>query len=389
MTAIIIFWFSVAAVFHSYVLFPVLLRIIHRWHRDPQYPPLHSPPKKISILIAAYNEEEIIITKLQSILDSDYPSASYEILIGSDASTDQTNLLVTQFDSQHPGVIRFYPFKTRRGKPNIMNHLATEATGEILVLTDANVLFDPYTLTELIRPFSNSKIGLVDTQMNNLGMKKEGISYQEKAYISREVRIKYLEGSLWGTMMGPFGGCYAIRRQLFEPIPPTYLVDDFFLNMCVLDKGFFAVNNPAARVYEDVSNDLSIEYRRKIRIATGNFQNLSHFAHLLWPPWKGRSFCFMSHKVIRWFGPFLLLSALIPLGVLSFHSALYFWLLLGYLFIFLLPLADILFKSVNLHIPLLRFLTHFMAMNLAMGVGFIKFLKGVKSNVWQPTKRHQ
>ncbi|MCD6333165.1 MAG: glycosyltransferase, partial [Bacteroidales bacterium] len=240
MTAIIIFWFSVAAVFHSYVLFPVLLRIIHRWHRDPQYPPLHSPPKKISILIAAYNEEEIIITKLQSILDSDYPSASYEILIGSDASTDQTNLLVTQFDSQHPGVIRFYPFKTRRGKPNIMNHLATEATGEILVLTDANVLFDPYTLTELIRPFSNSKIGLVDTQMNNLGMKKEGISYQEKAYISREVRIKFLEGSLWGTMMGPFGGCYAIRRQLFEPIPPTYLVDDFFLNMCVLDKGFFA-----------------------------------------------------------------------------------------------------------------------------------------------------
>jgi cellulose synthase/poly-beta-1,6-N-acetylglucosamine synthase-like glycosyltransferase len=225
--------------------------------------------------------------------------------------------------------------------------------------------------------------------MINVGMKKEGISVQEKAYISREVRIKHEESLLWGTMMGPFGGCFAIRKSLFKPVPSNFLVDDFYLNMLVLEAGYKAINNPKAHVFEDVSNDIAIEFKRKIRIATGNFQNLSRFKKLLWPPWKGLGFSFLSHKVIRWLGPFFLILAFISLFVLSFDSKTYLILFFAYIFLLVVPLLDWLLKKLNFHIFILRFITHFCAMNLAMFIGFVRKNRGVKSNVWEPTKRNQ
>jgi cellulose synthase/poly-beta-1,6-N-acetylglucosamine synthase-like glycosyltransferase len=159
--------------------------------------------------------------------------------------------------------------------------------------------------------------------------------------------------------------------------------------MKVLESGFRAVNNPAAMVYEDVSNDLSIEFQRKIRIATGNFQNLKRFKKLLSPSKPALAFCFISHKVIRWLGPVFLLLALLALSILAFSSTLYLVLFLTYLGVLLLPVLDYLLKKLNLHFKILRFVTHFFGMNLALSLGMVRYLKGVKTNVWQPTKRHQ
>ncbi len=388
MIAIILFWLCVAAVFHSYILFPVLLRFFALFHRSKQPADPSAGLPFVSILLAAFNEENVIGDKIRSVCAGTYPAGKYEILVGLDGCTDGTFEVARKLAKEF-SCIRALNYPVREGKPNVINKLADESSGSILVFTDANVMFDEGTLEAIIRPFSDPRIGLVDTRMINLGLKKEGISFQEKAYISREVGIKNLESRLWGTMMGPFGGCFAIRRNLFEPIPRNFLVDDFFLNMKVLESGFRAVNNPAARVYEDVSNDLLIEYRRKIRIATGNFQNLARFRKLLFSRFPGLSFCFWSHKVLRWLGPVFLLVALISLGILSFSSTFYLILLIGYAAIFLVLLLDYTLKKLNLHIPFLRFVTHFLAMNLAMAKGMLEYLKGVKSNVWQPTKRHQ
>jgi cellulose synthase/poly-beta-1,6-N-acetylglucosamine synthase-like glycosyltransferase len=151
------------------------------------------------------------------------------------------------------------------------------------------------------------EIGLVDSNMRNIGIKKDGISHQEKTYISAEVASKNAESLLWGTMMGPFGGCFALRKKLWEKIPSHFLVDDFFINMLVLQKGFKSINEPNAIVFEDVSNDLSDEFRRKIRISSGNFQNLFHYKHLLFD-FSWIAFSFFSHKVLRWLTPFFILS---------------------------------------------------------------------------------
>lgn len=385
----ILFWVCVIAVFHSYVLFPVILRVAALLRKPKKGPASGADqPPMVSILLSAYNEEDVIEEKIRSVFQTRYPADRYELVVGSDHSTDRTVEIVRRLEGEFPS-IRFFPFDVRQGKPNVINRLVAEACGEILVLTDANVIFDEDTLTNIMEPFANPSIGLVDTQMINLGMKREGISFQEKAYISREVRIKHLESQLWGVMMGPFGGCFAIRKQLFEPVPPTFLVDDFFLNMKVLESGYQAVNNPAARVYEDVSNDLSIEFRRKIRIATGNFQNLRRFIGLLSPARPALAFCFLSHKVLRWLGPVFLVAAFVSLAFLSFHSLFYRISLFAYAGLLLIPAVDYLLKKLNLHFQIFRFITHFLGMNLALIIGMVRYLKGVKTNVWQPTKRHQ
>ena len=150
-----------------------------------------------------------------------------------------------------------------------------------------------------------------------------------------------------------------------------------------------AINNLEAIVYEDVSNVLSIEFKRKIRIAIGNFQNLKHFRKLLYNPFSTVGFCFGSHKVLRWFGPFFLIGALASNILLFKHNQLYAYLLYLQVFITFLPFADMFLKNFKIHIVLLRFATHFYTMNLSLLIGFIKSIKGVKSNVWKPTKRFQ
>ena len=145
-----------------------------------------------------------------------------------------------------------------------------KAKHDIIILTDANVLFTAQTLQQLQAPFSDPQIGLVDSTMKHYGIKDTGISKPESAYIAGEVLIKEAEGKLWGAMMGPFGGCFAFRKKCFEQIPAHFLVDDFFINMTCIEKGYKCVNQKEAVVLEDVSNDLLIEFQRKIRISSGD-----------------------------------------------------------------------------------------------------------------------
>jgi cellulose synthase/poly-beta-1,6-N-acetylglucosamine synthase-like glycosyltransferase len=342
----------------------------------------------ISVLMAAYNEEQIIEKKIDSIFKTNYPPNKIEVFIGSDNSSDNTNSLLKTIASNNKN-IHIEIFKTRQGKISIINQLQKLAKGDILVITDANVLLEENTLFELVKFFKDKNVGLVDTHMTNYGLNKTGISFQEKSYISREVYVKHLESSAFGKMIGPFGGCYAIRRELFTPVPLNYLVDDFFICMSVLAGKKKTINSLNAIVREDVSNILKIEFQRKIRIAVGNFQNLKHFRMLLWPPFSELSFAFFSHKVIRWFGPAFLLGAIISNVLLFNYSKLYEVLLFLHLFVTFLPFADFILKKIGIHIVLLRFATHFYTMNLSLFIGLLKSLKGVKSNVWKPTERFQ
>jgi glycosyltransferase involved in cell wall biosynthesis len=340
----------------------------------------------VSVIISAFNEEEVIADKIESIFSGDFPNEKLEVLIGSDCSDDRTSEIVNSYLSDHQNLI-FRDFKERRGKQNVVNDLVKECRGSILILTDANVMFDTATVFNTVRHFKNPEIGLVDTNMVNKGLKIEGISYQEKAYISREVHIKNMEGRLWGSMMGPFGGCYAIRKEDYAPVPPNYLVDDFYINMKIFEKRKIAINDLEARVFEDVSNVLKDEFKRKVRIATGNWQNLRTFWQLLFRKHVG--FCFLSHKVLRWKGPFFLIIALVTSAILGFYKDLYAFLFAGQILLLLLPLLDLLLKMANVHIKLLRLVTHFYAMNLALLIGFFRSWKTIRSGVWDRTPRNQ
>ncbi|MEN8227788.1 MAG: glycosyltransferase [Bacteroidota bacterium] len=384
----VIFWVSLFLILYSYLLFPGILHLLARKKTldENTFSPGELP--SISVLIAAFNEEEVIASKIESILESDFPSDRLEILVGSDASTDSTNEVLKQLNDDHPEM-RIFMFDERSGKPGVVNRLVEESKGEILVITDANVMLDSSALREMIRYFKQHQIGLVDSRMINTRLKKDGISHQERFYISREVRIKHNESLIWGSMMGPFGGCYAVRKSLYRPVPDNFLVDDFYINMAVLQQGFKCISNIEAKVYEDVSNNLQEEFRRKKRISAGNYQNLSAFRSLLISAQPGIAGCFFSHKVIRWFVPFLVMITLGTSIALGLEVMIYRILALLQIIVLVIPVIDHFLRKIKIHIIPLRFISHFVLMNLALLAGFIRYLGGIKSNVWQPTRRNQ
>jgi cellulose synthase/poly-beta-1,6-N-acetylglucosamine synthase-like glycosyltransferase len=390
----VIFWTGLALVFHTYLLFPLILKVFAGNRELPrELPPVGDLPK-LSVLIAAFNEEKVIEEKIRSVCASDYPLSKMEILVASDASTDGTDEILTALEKELD-ILQFIPFNKRTGKPGIINSLAEKAGGEILVITDANVMLDPRTLSQVISAFSDPRTGLVDTCMVNTRLRKDGISHQERFYISREVGIKHNESVLWGSMMGPFGGCYAVRKSCYTPVPGHFLVDDFFINMSVLKQGFKCVSNREAFVYEDVSNDLAEEFRRKKRISAGNFQNLARFSPLLLRFRHGIAFCFLSHKVLRWIVPFIVMLTMgtsLSLGFLAPSEEvrlLYMVFGIIQLTFLVIPVIDHFLRKLKLHSLPLRFISHFVLMNLALLAGFLRYTGGIKTNVWQPTRRNQ
>ncbi|HTB06602.1 MAG TPA: glycosyltransferase [Bacteroidia bacterium] len=381
-----IFWIALGAVAYSYAFYPLLLRLLASGKKNNTVVYSENELPSVSILIAAHNEESVIAEKLVSIFESTYSLDKIEVLVGSDSSTDKTDSIVSELSKKYPG-IKLVQFNDRKGKVHIINRLAEIASNPIFIITDANVVFDKNTIKELAKHFKNSSIALVDSNMMHKGFKKDGISYEESFYIRGEVSSKYNEGVLWGTMMGPFGGCYAIRKEYFFVVPEHFLVDDFYINMKVLEKGGKAINEVHAVVYEDVSNELMEEFRRKIRIATGSFQNLFAFKYLLFR-FNAISFCFFSHKVLRWLGPLFFFLIYITSILLRFDPFFNYTLWAESIVILLVPL-DYLLQKTGLHLRLLRLLRHFFFMNLAIFWGMMKAISGVKSSVWEPTRRYQ
>ncbi len=385
---IILFWTCFFLLFYTYFLFPVFVILFskNKSLNSEVFKNLGECPS-VSILIAAYNEQAVIEEKIQSIIDSNFPHNKLEIIVGSDCSSDNTNQIIEQLSEKYP-FIKLKIFETRTGKSGVVNQLIKLASNKIIILTDANIIFSKKTIFSLIKHFKNKKIGLVDSNMVNRGIKKSGISLQEKTYISTEVKFKHAESKLWGMLMGPFGGCFAIRKELFSPIPTDFLVDDFFVCMNILSKQFQAINDLDAVVFEEVSNHLSEEIRRKRRISTGNFKNLFYFKHLL-NPFKKLGFVFISHKVIRWIGSLVLLLMFWTNFTLKDEHSIYLFLLIAQAVLFLIPIIDYIFRKIGIHILILRFITHFYSMNFALLLGLFDFLFQSKSGLWEPTKRKQ
>lgn len=386
----ILFWIGVIGTFHSYVSFPVILSLLAKGKKQNEqiYLPGDEGLPEVSILLAVFNEQQVIEEKIRSTFDTDYPLHKIRFYIGSDASTDDTNAIIEKYRQVYPNLF-LNVFPGRTGKSGIINNLAEQTSSEIFILTDANVFFVKDTIYQLVKHYRNPAVAQVGGNIINPEHKKDGISYQEKSYLSRENLIKYQEGIIWGCMIGAFGGCYSIRKSSFVPVPPKFLMDDFYISMNVLKKQKQALNELDAHCYEDVSNKIGEEFRRKVRISAGNFQNLGHYKGLLWPPYTGLAFSFLSHKVLRWYGPLFIIAVFIS-NIFLFNTANIYKLSMLIQVIMLLALAaDYLLKKINIHIRLFRFITHFYLMNLALFKGFIWYMKGIESNVWKPTQRNQ
>lgn len=389
---------SALALLHTYLFYPIIVYFIARLRNIKiRTYSRHEDLPFVSVIMPVHNEEKVITEKINSLSKLDYPLDKIMWFIGSDNSTDQTNTILKDLESKGLPA-KFIYLSSRTGKPGVVNHLFEESIkynpvhqDHIILFTDASVMLKDDSLYHLTKYFKDKRIGMVDAYMQNIGITKENISISESTYVSSEVKVKQWESKAFLNMIGPFGGCFAMRSNYFEEIPANFLVDDFFLCMNMYKKGGKAINSLEAISYETASQELKEEFRRKARISAGNLQNLKYFFNLWFPPFNPLAFCIFSHKILRWFGPWFILIiglSLVTLSLIS-QATSYLYLLIAFSGIFILiPILEKLFKRLNIQNIFTKNINYFIWMNLALLKGFIVYTKGIKSNVWRPTKRY-
>jgi len=341
----------------------------------------------ITVVFSVFNEEKVIREKIESILNSDYPKDKLQILIGSDNSTDETHQIIEEFLVQNPN-ITFVKKETRHGKLKIINELVDLTNTEHLIMTDANVFFEPITIKALVYNLIVKDAKMVCGNILKFSPKNQGISDQEIRYMNLENQLKYNESLRYGFCVGVEGGCYAIFKSSFVKVPDGFLMDDFFITLDVIEKKGKVLFEPEAICFEDVNDAPMIEFKRKIRISLGNFRNLKFYKHLLFPIHQGFGFAFFSHKVLRWFTPFALVLSFLLSYIVSFYFSFFILVSFGYAMLIILPALTIYLERINIKLPLINSLGHFILMNFALLIGYIKFISASNESAWEPPKRN-
>lgn len=334
----------------------------------------------VSVIFAAYNEREVIEQKIESIFNTNYPLDKVEVWIGSDKSNDGQDDLIKHLQKKY-AALNLHINTERCGKSTTINSLVEKSNGSVLVATDANIIFQPNTLKELVAPTLQGYAATAGhLQYNSGSSHEEGTASHERTYLNAENAIKRAESRKYGFCLGMEGGIYAMRAEHWLPIPPNTYMEDFFQTMQLIQNGQRIYFNEKAVGLEDVSTSQGEEFKRKIRISIGNWQNLKRFWPLLFQRPYPLGFAFISHKILRWVTPHLYIIAVLFGGLISPWR-------LWFVPLIALPLSEwVIQKSIG---PSERALSYFYNMNRALLIGFFKFLKGVESSVWQPTKRNQ
>lgn len=387
----VVAWWLWSLAVVPYTLFPLFVRLIGRNQRSVEVPPNDGPWPSVAVVFAAYNEESVLAAKLDSVLEQDYRGA-IEVWVGSDLSTDRTDAILSEYAARDPRV-RWLRMESRSGKAQIINRLVAESTSDWVVGTDANILFAPNCVTELIREAQfNPNASVVGGSLFYRGMNQNApssIAEEERWYMNWENFAKRVEYERTGCAMGVEGGLYAIRRDAFRQIPYGTFMEDFFLSFSAMLRGEHVAWSLSARGSEDVSHDSEQEFRRKVRIAHGNWQNIGRFAGSMWRLRPSVLAVFVGHKLLRWLTPLLVLAG-IALGLVAglewSEWGKWVWSMFTGLVAYTVLLRAGLAQVLN-GIPGLRALHHLLLMNLALGLGFVRYLRGGTHGIWEPTPR--
>jgi cellulose synthase/poly-beta-1,6-N-acetylglucosamine synthase-like glycosyltransferase len=333
----------------------------------------------VSLVFAAHNEAAVIAAKMQNCKELTYPSG-LEIIVGCDACTDGTAALARRAGLPNARILEF---TERRGKPETLNQLVPLAKGDIVVFCDANTMFRPETLISLVRHFEARNVGCVcgELRLVNAGNKKS----TEGIYWKYETMLKFLESRL-NMLVGANGGVFAIRRELFTPLPPDGIIDDFLVAMRIRATNHRVVYDPEAVATEEVAEGVSHEFKRRVRIGAGNLHALKYTWELLNPARGWIAFSYWSHKVFRWLVPIALCVAEVSALLLASDPRYGALAALGVVFVGL-ALVGYRFDLRGRYWAPVSLPYYFISMNLALLIGFLRYLQRSQTTVWSPTSR--
>lgn len=373
-----LFWLCLAIVVYTYVGYGLILYLLVFIKRlaikaKPLADITDDCLPEVTLMVCAYNEEDIISEKMSNTHSLDYPADRLHLVWVTDGSTDNTNSIL----STYPDVkIVFSP--ERRGKSAALKHGIKEVYTEIVMMTDANTMLNPEAVREIVRLMQDPKVGCVSGAKKVMAKSDSDEAAQgEGLYWKYESALKRLDSELYSAM-GAAGELCVIRRQLMTDIPDDTLLDDFVISMEIVRMGYKIAYTSKAFAMEYGSADLHEESKRKRRIAAGGLQSSWRLRSLMNPlRHPVVAFQFVSHRVLRWTITPVCLFALIPLNtilVLSGEGIIYtiIWIL------------QILFYASAL--AGMRISKYFVFMNLNVFRGMAYLLNNT-SGTWEKAKR--
>ena len=390
-----VFWGSIFVIIYSYFLYPLLLMAASgmaqllrdnayiwrgknqrslSWQTDDSLP-------AVTVVIAAYNEQSCIAQRVEHILSQDYPADKLTLLIGSDGSKDKTAEILAAITDPR---LKAHLFTENRGKVSVLNDLLSKVETDITVLTDANTVFMPDTIRRLVRHFADPKVGAVCGELQLIdgetGNNRDGV------YWRYERLLKFHESRI-DALLGANGANYAIRQSLYQPLPTNTIVDDYKIAMQIARLGYVLKYDPEAIATEESAPTIKDEMGRRIRIGLGNYQACFSMPWMLNPGHGTRWFSYISHKVMRWFVPHMMLIAIIS-NVFLLHNAVYVALfILQILFYALAFYGYRKHKAGKLLSLPLSLIVFFVSMNYALAVGFVRYFSTNIQGNWQRTER--
>jgi cellulose synthase/poly-beta-1,6-N-acetylglucosamine synthase-like glycosyltransferase len=379
------FFICVLLLVYVYAGYPVLARLLGSlvrrrvWSADPGE---HLPT--VTILIAAYNEAAHIEATVRNKLQQDYPAEKLDIIVVSDESDDGTDDIVTGIAAPAVRLIRQTP---RAGKTSALNLAMPQATGEVIVFSDANSLYATDTLKNLVAPLADSRVGYVTGRMvykaPDGSLTGEGCS----AYMRYENNLRAWETDL-GSIVGVDGGVDAMRREIYRPMNPDQL-PDFVQPLTVREQGYRVVYEPRALLYEDALAEAEDEFRMRVRVGLRAFHALKDKAALLNPIKYGLfAWQLWSHKVLRYLAFLFMAGALASNLFLSFRPSLSLpWslLLVGQIIFYGMARYGHTMNRNGLQPPRMIGLVYYLCvLNLASAKAFWQFLQGRKQVTWKP-----
>jgi poly-beta-1,6-N-acetyl-D-glucosamine synthase len=312
----LIYWISVFLLFYVYFAYLILCIILgelfkKRIEKADVFP-------YISVIVACYNEESCIRSKLDNLLTLDYPKEKLQVMIASE-STDKTNDIAVSYKDRR---IELYAYNQRQGKTSLLYNTVPHAKGEVLLFSDANVLLKQDCLKKIARNFHDLSVGAVTGAVIIRNPHSSSISWGENIYKVYESALRRANSNL-GAVLNPDGAIFALRKELYQPISPER-GDDFELVIRVLLSGKHSLFEPEAQAYEDASVKATSEVARKVRMVSWFLKSAFILLKEALAKFNFTLVCqIISHKLLRWFSPYFLIAVFIT-NIILLKKGLFF-----------------------------------------------------------------
>jgi len=381
LAAEILFWISVLALCYTYAGYPLLVFLVSRLRPRPVERAANEP--SVSVIITAYNEERDLKAKLDNTLALDYPSSKIEVIVASDCSTDHTDQIVRDFASSG---VRLHRQRERLGKTAAQNAAVQQATGDVILFSDATTLYQSDVLRVMMPDFADPTVGCVAGRLVYIDPADSAVGHGARSYWSYETFLKEHESRAC-SLIGASGCLYAVRRSAYVPMYHE-ACSDFLIATKMVEQGLRTVFEPDAVCTEETNRRAGKEMRMRIRVITQTFTDLWRHRAMMNPFRSGfYAVQLFSHKVLRYFVPLFLFAMLLASAILATASWFFAATLAAQLLFYALAVGGWLLERAGARrIRLLVLPQYFVLANLASVVACYKFLSGERYSRWEPIR---